>query len=341
MIISPEEIDAGMVTAVSQYAMIENARRVADGQSLEVHSRAVAELCSRFNLIATANPDAWNRQPMSADEIRCSGPGNRTLASPYNKWHCSQWNVDQSAALILCAAGVARSRGIGIDRWVFPHAIAESNAVVPLSRRRDLHRCAGFSLAGSAAMGLAGTGIDEIAHIDLYSCFPIAVRVQAAELGLSLDRPLTVTGGMAFAGGPLNNYVLQALAKMANVLRADPGSTGLVTAVSGMLTKQGVSLWSSRPPAAGYRSEDVSDRVNAVAPAVAMAASGSGPATVATYTVIHDGGDPKRGVVIAGRSDGTRVIATTGDRATVEAMASKEWCGRPVDVDANGGFTPR
>jgi len=143
MIISPEEIGAGLVTAVSHYAMIENARRAADGQSLEAHSRAVADLCSRFNLIAEANPDAWNRRPMSADEIRCPGPGNRTLASPYNKWHCSQWNVDQAAALILCAAEVAQSRGIGMDRWVFPHAIAESNAVVPLSQRRDLPRCVG------------------------------------------------------------------------------------------------------------------------------------------------------------------------------------------------------
>ena len=34
---------------------------------------------------------------------------------------------------------------------------------------------------------------------------------------------------------------------MASVLRDAPGSTGLVTAVSGMLTKQGVSLWSSEP----------------------------------------------------------------------------------------------
>jgi acetyl-CoA C-acetyltransferase len=341
MIISPEEIGAGLVTAVSHYAMIENARRVADGQSLEAHSRAVADLCARFNLIATANPDAWNRQPMSADDIRASGLGNRTLASPYNKWHCSQWNVDQAAALILCAAEVAQGRGIARDRWIFPHAMAESNAVVPLSQRRDLHRCAGFSVAGTAALDLAGTGIDDIEHIDLYSCFPIAVRVQASELGLSIDRPLTVTGGMTFAGGPLNNYVLQAMAKMANVLRDDPAGTGLVTAVSGMLTKQGVSIWSARPPAAGYRSEDVTERVPALAPAIAMGATGSGPATVATYTVIHDNGRPSRGVAIADRPDGSRVIVTTADRAIVEAMVSEEWCCRPVDLDGDGGFSPR
>ena len=37
-----------------------------------------------------------------------------------------------------------------------------------------------------------------------------AVEVFAAELGIDPARDLTVTGGMPFAGGPLNNYVLQA-----------------------------------------------------------------------------------------------------------------------------------
>ena len=117
--------------------------------------------------------------------------------------------------------------------------------------------------------------------------------------------------------------------------------TGLVTAVSGMLTKQGVSVWSSRPPAAGYRSADVSERVGVVAPAMAMGAAGSGPATVATYTVIHVDGRPTQGVLIADRSDGTRAIAITGESSVVQAMATEEWCGRSVDLDAVGGFKPR
>jgi hypothetical protein len=60
-------------------------------------------------------------------------------------------------------------------------------------------------------------------------CFPSAVRVQVRELGIDLRRPPTLTGGMAFAGGPLNNFVFQALVTMARVLRADPGSVGLPT----------------------------------------------------------------------------------------------------------------
>ncbi len=342
MIISRPEIDAGLITAVSHYAMIENARRVADGQSLAEHARVVAELCARFNRVATDNPDAWNRLPLSADDIRRPGPSNRPLAFPYNKWHSSQWNVDQAASVIMCSVEVARSRGIPPERWVFPHAIAESNAMVPLSERRQLHRCAGFAIAGHEALALAGVGINDIAHIDLYSCFPIAVRVQAAELGLGLDRQLTVTGGMTFGGGPLNNYVLQSVAKMAGVLRDDPDTTGLVTAVSGMLTKQGVSLWSTRPPAGGYRSADVSDQTSLASPPITGGVvAGTGRATVATYTVIYVDGRPDKAVVIADRGDGSRSIATSTDRATADAMVTGEWCGRPVELDSEGGFSPR
>ena len=44
----------------------------------------------------------------------------------------------------------------------------------------------------------------------------------------ALDRPLTVTGGLSFAGGPWNNYVMHSIATMAGVLRDDAGASGLV-----------------------------------------------------------------------------------------------------------------
>ena len=71
-------------------------------------------------------------------------------------------------------------------------------------------------------------GID---HVELYSCFPAAVRVQQRELGIPLSRRVTQTGGMTFGGGPLNNFVIQSWVKMVERLREDQGSRGLVTAV--------------------------------------------------------------------------------------------------------------
>jgi acetyl-CoA C-acetyltransferase len=338
-IVSSDEVRAGLVTAVSQYSMLENALRRARGQSLDEHAREVAALWARFNEVAQRNPHAWNRTPMSADDIRVPSAKNRPLAFPYNKWHNSQWNVDQAACLVLCSVEAARARGISEDRWVFPHAIVDSEHMVPVSQREQLHRSPGFARAGGRAFELAGVGVDDCAHVDLYSCFPVAVRVQAAELGLSTDRPLTVTGGMTFGGGPLNNYVLQSTAAMMATLREDPGAVGLVTAVSGMITKQGVSLWSTAPNAAGYRSDDVTASVAAAMPVVETVVAGEDTGEVTTYTVLFADGMPSRGVVLAARPDGGRTVAVTQDPQLLASMTTEEWCGRAVRVHADATFS--
>ncbi len=274
---------------------------------------------------------------MSATEIATPGPHNRPLATPYLKWHNSQWNVDQAACLVLCSADTARSAGVPTERWVFPHALAHSDHMVPVSARPAMHRSPGFRLAGAAALAAAGIGIDDVAHVDLYSCFPIAVRTQALELGLGPDRELTVTGGMTFAGGPLNNYVLQSTAAMAGVLRSDPSSIGLVTAISAMITKQGVTLWSCRPPARPLEVTDVSAQVAAETRPVVVGAGVAGPASVESYTVVHDAaGSPERAVVVAGAADGTRSVAVSASTAAV--MTAGEWGGRAIELDGAGGF---
>ena len=73
------------------------------------------------------------------------------------------------------------------------------------------------------------------------------MRVQQRELGLPLDGTPTVMGGMAFAGGPFNNFSYQSTAAIVGRLRDAPGTTGLVTTVSGLLTKPGLAVWSTEP----------------------------------------------------------------------------------------------
>ena len=73
------------------------------------------------------------------------------------------------------------------------------------------------------------SALDDVARFDLYSCFPSAVQVAMRALGIADDdaRPLTVTGGLGFAGGPVNNYPTHAIARMVEVLRGDPGELRL------------------------------------------------------------------------------------------------------------------
>jgi len=112
---------------------------------------------------------------------------------------------------------------------------------------------------------------------------------------------------MAFGGGPLNNFVLQALARMAHVLRRDAGTTGMVNAVSGVLTMQGVSLWSSEPSQTGFHYDDVSDEAAHETPRVEVVPDAERAARVASYTVLHSGAAPEA-VLRCDLPDGRRTL---------------------------------
>ena len=152
------------------------------------------------------------------------------------------------------------------DRWVFVHAGAAGHDEWFVSERADLAASPAIRTIGSAALAHAGVGIDDIAHVDLYSCFPAAVQIAAAELGLPVDdpkRPFTVTGGLTFAGGPGNNYGAHAVATLVGRLRADPDGYGLSTSLGWFVTKHALGIYSARPPTRPYVQPAPGDRVPA------------------------------------------------------------------------------
>ncbi|MGI9295379.1 MAG: hypothetical protein ACR2PS_15480, partial [Pseudomonadales bacterium] len=225
-IMSEIELAHGLFMPVEFYALMENAMRYADGQSIAQHRDELAALYARFSHVAAANPDAWQQQAYSAMDIREPGPQNRMLAFPYTKRMNTQWNVDQACALLFCSVRVAEELNIARDKWVFPLSNAESEHMTIMSERAEMQRSPGAALAGEKALQLAHTNLEDLNFLELYSCFPAAVKVYARELGIALDKDLVVTGSMAFAGGPLNNFVLQSTAKMADTLRQHPGTKG-------------------------------------------------------------------------------------------------------------------
>jgi acetyl-CoA C-acetyltransferase len=338
-ILHPLELERGIVLPVAQYAMMESALRHADGTTLAAHRSALGELWASYNRVAASNPVAWSPEPRTAEEIATAGPDNPMLAFPYTKALTSQWNVDQAAGLIVCAAGVARALRVPEAQWVFPLAVAESNHMLPLTERARVADCPGFAIAGRRLGERTGIAPAAADVLEVYSCFPAAVRMQCRELGIDPHRSLTVTGGMAFAGGPLNNFVLQAMVRTAEVLRAQPGTTALVTAVSGMVTKQGVSLWASHAPQRPFTYDDVAADVAAATDTVDVDGDRTGTGRVAAYTVLHERGVPRRGVALVDFTDGTRTLATTDDAVQIAALLAAEGCGRAATVHTGGEFT--
>jgi acetyl-CoA C-acetyltransferase len=329
---SPVESAAGLGMPVGYYAILDSALRHKQGLSVDEHRDQMARMYSRMSELAADNPDGWSDEAVPAEHIREHSATNRMLAFPYTKLHNSQWNVDQAAGLILCSAAVAESLGIPRSKWIFPRAFTESNFMSVVASRKDLGASEGFRVAGKVAMELAGVDFNDIRLCELYSCFPYAVRVQLQEFGMHAQHSVSVTGGMTFGGGPLNNFVFQATVRMAQLLREHPDEVGLVTTVSGMLTKQACALWSATPGADGWASADVTEQVARESGVCELVADYSGSGEVAGYTVLYQGQEPWRAVAVFDLTDGRRTVAYSEEPAMLAHMMAQECCGERYQI---------
>jgi acetyl-CoA C-acetyltransferase len=333
---APAETDRGLFMPVQVYPLFECALRAAAGRSVDEHADHLGRLWSAFSDVAAENPHAWSRERRTPEEVRTPSPDNRMVGFPYTKVMNSNNDVDQGAALLLCSVEAARRLGVPEDRWVFPHAGTDAHDHTFVSNRDDLRSSPAIRLAGRRVFELAGIGVDDLSFVDLYSCFPSAVQVAAVELGLGVDRPLTVTGGMSFAGGPWNDYVTHAIATMLPLLREEPSAWGLCTANGGYLTKHALGVYSARPPAEGFRWESVQDSVDAL-PARDLAEGHAGPVTVEAYTVIHErDGSPGTAFAACRTPEDVRAWATSTAPDLLRAMTEEELVGREGELDADG-----
>ena len=324
---------AGIQMPVGLYAILESAYRASKGFTVDAHRDRLAALYSRMSRIAEGNPHAWNRKAVSAAEIREPSRHNPMQAFPYTRYHCSTWNVDQACALLLCSVARADALGIDASRRVYPLASTESNHMIAVSARGDLANLPGARITGQAALEIAGLAIDDVDLVELYSCFPVAIELYAEAMALPLDRDLTITGGMSFAGGPYNNYFLQATCRAAELLRAGAGRTALLSCVSGIVTKQAFGVWSIDPPQRPFAFRDLSDRVERESPSREVIEDYSGDATIAGFTVLHGRNQAPRGVALVDDPRGRRAMVTTEDAALVATMEHAELVGRGVRIE--------
>ncbi len=323
------------------YPLFEQALRIANGESIEHHLTRIGELWARFNAVAVDNPHAWIRKPMTADEICQPGPQNRMISWPYTKLMNSNNMVDQGAALVLTSVEQATRLQVPVERWVYPHAGTDAHDTPAIAERDELHRSTAIRIAGARALELAGLGIDDIDYVDLYSCFPSAVQVAAAELELSTDdpaRPLTVTGGLTFAGGPWSNYVMHSIATMAELLVANPGRRGLITANGGYLTKHSFGVYSTEPPAE-FRWEDMQPAVDREPTRDGLVAW-EGVGTVEAWTTpFNREGQPEKAFLAVRTPDGSRALAVVTDSSAAQASVREDIGGAKAAVAADGSAT--
>lgn len=332
------EVAAGMARPAQVYPLFENALRAYHGRSLDEHLAVVGRLFARFTEVAAANPHAWFPTARGADELVTPTPTNRMVSYPYTKYLNAILNTDQAAALIVTSVERARDLGVPADRWVrWGGGASAAEEAFYVSTRPDFSATPSMLDAHLPALAEAGVGIDDVALIDFYSCFPAAVEMAVRMLGLDVDDPrgFTVTGGLPYAGGPASAYTLLSLSTMAERLRERPGDIGFVTGNGFYLTKHAASVWSTAPfdrRSAGWGDRPLPSTAYPTAPVEPVARDGRG--TVETYTVHYDrDGSPARGVVLGRYDDGARFVANTPGDVLADFVA-EEQVGRSGTVTA-------
>lgn len=329
-IMQDDERAIGISSAVQVFSLFENARRHHKGLSREENRKQIAELWANFASVAKDNPHAWIRDGKSADDIGSVTADNRMVSYPYTKYMIANMFVDQSAALIVCSAECALEIGVPEDKLVYIQGLVDMEVGIAMRNRDSFNSLPALGIAGRELSDMVGMKLADAEHIDLYSCFPSSVQISADEFGIDTERQLTVTGGLAYSGGPMNNYVLQSLAAMVEVLRAKPKDRGLVSGVGGWMGKHSIGLYSCEKPAGGYRYKNCNDLV-AELPSRDYVDDYVGEATLETYALdFQRNGEPQSAILACLLDNGNRAWARIEDEDDLQSMAEQEPCGRRV-----------
>jgi acetyl-CoA C-acetyltransferase len=332
----PVEVAHEVFQAWLTFALFDSARRARGGTDLDAYRAEIGAMLAPMTQIAARNPHAWYRVERSAAEITDPTPDNRMVGYPYTKYMVAVMDVDMAGAVVMATHERADALGIALDRRVYPRGWSYARDPVLVAAHPDLASSPAMQFASAEALRLAGTSIDDVAYLDLYSCFASSLHFACDALGIeSLDpRGLTVTGGLPYHGGPASGYLTHSIAAMVDRLRAEPEATGLVSGVGMHMTKHVFGAYSATPgPVEPPAAEQVQEAVEGAGSAQVVAEH-DGDATVRAYSVVHGrDGAPEWALLVCDLDGGKRTYAQVRDGALCADAEVTELVGRNVTLE--------
>ena len=333
-----EELEELGAMAVGYYATMETALRKNDDENIEEHQNNIASMYEEFSKVASNNEDAWLDHPYSKKEILETSKKNKMLAYPYNKLHCTSWNVNQSAALIICSEELANKLEIDNKKRVYPISSSENNHMIAIQQRPKLYESLGMIYAAKSINKMMEQLDIILDAYDLYSCFPAAVKMFSKSLELGSELPKTITGSMPYAGGPLNSFVIHSTVKMIQKIRALEARHGLVTGVSGMMTKQSFCVW-GKEYQEQFIFDDVTERAKLDEKPVELSNIAEGEGEIIGYTIIEGSEHASKAVLYLDDEKKHRKVVSSLDKNFINLLMEEEWVGKKVKFK-DGQATP-
>lgn len=337
-----QEIRNDLLSPISIYSMMDNARRNNLGLTRNEYAKKIGNLFQPFSKVAAGHSSSMFPAELSALEILSPGDDNPQLTDPYTKAMVAKDGVNQACAILLSSEKKARQLGVDESRWVYLHSYCTLTEQV-LLKRKDPAKSPAMDLAYHTSLNRAGIGQQDIRYFDLYSCFPIVVFNACDALGIQPDdsRGLTVTGGLPFFGGAGNSYSLFGISGIAKKLRNNPAAYGLVGTNGWFMSKHAVGIYSGNRRDAGWQyfnDKRLQHKLDSGSEQV-IDNTPRGEAEIVTYTVSMNNGMPERGFIM-GRllETGSVFLGATDpeDIQTPAKMAEIEPIGQRVVVVSDG-----
>lgn len=336
-----EQLNNQLLSIPPIYSLFENNRRKRLGLSREDYARECAALFAPFSDVACHHDYAMFPQNYSAQDIVSVTDENTRITDCYTRAMVAKDGVNQAAALVMMSEDKARELGIDPSLWVYPVA-GSSASELPINKREDLGGSIAMTAAYDAAFEAADMAVDDITHMDIYSCFPVAVFAACEALAIQPDDPrgLTVTGGLPFFGGAGNNYASHGIVNIVKSLRKTKAGIGLVGANGGFLSKHSIGIYAAQPPAKGWREADKAAIVKRVkaqnSPEIAPYADGR--AHIESYSVEFNRKGAKQAFIVGRLPDNRRFYGQTaaGDSETIQSLLEADPLQRPVFVTSKG-----
>jgi acetyl-CoA C-acetyltransferase len=296
------------------YPFFETALRYAAGRTPSEHLDYMGRCYERLSRVASDNPYAWSRQRLDSKDIAVATSRNRYVIYPYTLRMVANINVDQAAALVMTNEQDAERLGIERHRWVYPLGGAELNNIWHVSQRPCLHDSPAIMEAARLSLQQAGLFLHDIDIFDLYSCFPSAIEIARQAVGIPDGDPrdLTLTGGLAYFGGPGNNYTLHAIAATVELIRRDRRLKAMITANGWYNSKHAIGIYGATPPDNPWENRDDTSIQKAITAAALPepVEQADGLLTVEAVSTRYDvEGKPERATVIGRLPDGKRALA--------------------------------
>ena len=325
----------GLTLPAQSFAMYDNALRAERKIELNQWRYLQSKLLLNNSYTASNNPYAWNKTPLTIQDIATESENNRMVSYPYTKYMMAFPFVDQSAALLLLSDAEAIRLGFGVDEVQTIIAGVGADDSSHMLDRETYTSSPALVFIIQEVLKMASIKIDEIEIFDLYSCFPSAMRIALETLNIDENdsRPMTATGGLAYAGGPGNSYCLHAFAAMSDLLKKRKYKTGMITGVGMSFSKHSATVISNDEKII-QKAACTAIKKYPLSKETLIKPSESGRfGVIETYTIDYDKkGRPTQAIVIVDLKNGFRTIANNSSQDQIVELLKKEPIGRKIEL---------